>query len=57
MSQCAVGLTVRWCSSNPHNGITHERVRSWFAPTKPTRVIVGNPGYRQRLLYTFEDLR
>ena len=29
---------------------------SWFAPTEPTRVIVGNPGYRQRLIYTFENL-
>ena len=34
----------------------HERVLSWFAPTEPTRVIVGNPGYRQRLIYTFENL-
>ncbi len=41
---------------NPHHGITHERVLSWFAPIEPTRVIVGNPGYRQRLIYAFENL-
>jgi hypothetical protein len=54
-----ISLPVEWQMedpSNPHHGISHERVLSWFAPTAPTRVIVGNPGYRQRLIYTFENL-
>ena len=54
-----ISLPIEWemeDPTNPHHGITHERVLSWFAPTEPTRVIVGNPGYRQRLIYTFENL-
>ena len=41
---------------NPHHGISHDAVLSWFAPIVLTRVIAGNPGYRQRLIYTFENL-
>jgi hypothetical protein len=55
-----ISLPVDWEMDdprNPHHGISHERVLSWFAPIAPTRVIVGNPGYRQRLIYTFEHLR
>ncbi|MET0801920.1 MAG: hypothetical protein ABWZ53_12215 [Actinomycetota bacterium] len=55
-----ISLPIEWEMDdprNPHHGIPHERVLSWFAPTVPTRVIVGSPGYRQRLIYTFEDLR
>ncbi|MET0801921.1 MAG: class I SAM-dependent methyltransferase [Actinomycetota bacterium] len=55
-----ISLPIDWEMDdprNPHHGITHERVLSWFAPTEPTRVIVGNPGYRQRLIYAFENLR
>ena len=54
-----ISLPIEWEMDdprNPHHGITHERVLSWFAPIEPTRVIVGNPGYRQRLIYAFEDL-
>lgn len=54
-----ISLPIDWQMekrSNPHHGITHERALSWFAPTRPTRVILGNPGYRQRLIYVFEDL-
>ena len=55
-----ISLPIEWEMDdprNPHHGITHERVLSWFAPTEPTSVIVGNPGYRQRLIYAFENLR
>lgn len=54
-----ISLPIDWQMDdprNPHHGISHERVLSWFAPTEPTRVIIGNPGYRQRLIYTFENL-
>jgi hypothetical protein len=54
-----ISLPIDWQledPGNPHHGISHERVLSWFAPTAPTRVILGNPGYRQRLIYTFENL-
>ena len=54
-----ISLPIEWEMDdprNPHHGITHERVLSWFAPIEPTRVIVGNPGYRQRLIYAFENL-
>ena len=54
-----ISLPIEWEMDdprNPHHGITHERVLSWFAPTEPTRVIIGNPGYRQRLIYVFENL-
>ena len=54
-----ISLPIDWEMDdprNPHHGITHERVLSWFAPIEPTRVIVGNPGYRQRLIYAFENL-
>lgn len=54
-----ISLPIDWEMEDPHNphhGISHEAVLSWFAPTDPTRVIVGNPGYRQRLIYTFENL-
>jgi hypothetical protein len=55
-----ISLPIGWQMDdprNPHHGISHEHVLSWFAPIAPTRVIVGNPGYRQRLIYTFENLR
>jgi hypothetical protein len=55
-----ISLPIGWemdDPGNPHHGISHEHVLSWFAPIAPSRVIVGNPGYRQRLIYTFENLR
>jgi len=54
-----ISLPIEWEMDdprNPHHGIAHERVLSWFAPIEPTRVILGNPGYRQRLIYAFENL-
>ena len=35
---------------------SHERALSWFNPISPTRVEVGNPGPRKRLIYVFENL-
>jgi hypothetical protein len=42
--------------ANCHHGLTDEHVRAWFAPVVPTKVVVGNPGHRKRLIYVFEDL-
>lgn len=54
-----ISLPIDWHMHdprNPHHGISNQQVLSWFAPVIPTQVIVGNPGYRQRLIYTFENL-
>jgi Methyltransferase domain len=54
-----LSLPIDWVMDDPtdsHHGLTHERVLSWFAPATPTRVVVGNPGRRKRLIYVFEDL-
>lgn len=54
-----LSLPIDWVMADPancHHGLTHERALAWFAPIVPTRVLVGNPGHRKRLLYVFEDL-
>jgi hypothetical protein len=54
-----LSLPIDWVMTDPsncHHGLTHERVLAWFAPVVPTRVLVGNPGHRKRLLYVFENL-
>lgn len=54
-----VSLPIDWVMEDPshsHHGISHERALSWFSPIEPTRVVVGNPGSRKRLIYVFEDL-
>jgi Methyltransferase domain len=53
-----ISLPIDWemDNRNPHHGISHAEALSWFAPVRPTRVIIGNPGYRQRLLYACENL-
>jgi hypothetical protein len=54
-----LSLPIDWVMPDPtncHHGLTDERVRAWFAPVTPTRVVVGNPGHRTRLIYVFEDL-
>jgi hypothetical protein len=54
-----LSLPIDWVMADPancHHGLTNERVLGWFAPVRPTRVVVGNPGHRKRLLYVFEDL-
>ena len=54
-----LSLPIDWEMADPancHHGLTHERVLEWFAPVVPTRVAIGNPGHRKRLIYVFEDL-
>ena len=54
-----LSLPIDWEMDDPrncHHMITEERVLSWFAPIKPTRVIEGSTGKRRRLIYVFEDL-
>jgi Methyltransferase domain len=54
-----LSLPIDWVMADPancHHGLTNERVLAWFAPVVPTRVVLGNPGHRTRLLYVFEDL-
>jgi hypothetical protein len=54
-----ISLPIDWEMADPencHHQLSHERALSWFAPVVPTRVVVGNPGRRKRLVYVFEDL-
>jgi hypothetical protein len=54
-----LSLPIDWVMADPancHHGLTNERVLAWFAPVVPSRVVLGNPGHRKRLLYVFEDL-
>jgi hypothetical protein len=43
--------------TNIHHQLSHETALSWFAPVVPTRVEIGNPGRRKRLIYVFENLQ
>jgi len=54
-----ISLPIDWEMDDPrncHHMISTERALSWFLPWRPTRVEVGNPGSRTRLIYVFEDL-
>ena len=54
-----ISLPIDWTMKDPtncHHQISNERALSWFAPTVPTRVVVGNPDPGKRLIYVFEDL-
>ena len=54
-----ISLPIDWEMDDPrncHHMISNERALSWFRPWRPTRVEVGNPGSRTRLIYVFEDL-
>jgi hypothetical protein len=54
-----LSLPIDWEMADPtncHHRVSEERVLGWFAPVVPTRVVVGNPGHRKRLLFVFEDL-
>jgi Methyltransferase domain len=54
-----ISLPIDWDMDDPtnsHHMISNERALSWFLPWQPTRVEVGNPGPRTRLIYVFEDL-
>jgi hypothetical protein len=54
-----LSLPIDWQMPDPtniHHEISHERVLGWFAPVRPTMVVLGNAGPRKRLIYVFEDL-
>ena len=54
-----ISLPIDWQMPDPtniHHGISNDRALEWFAPVAPTRVVVGSPGARKRLIYVFEDL-
>ena len=54
-----ISVPIEWEMNDPtncHHQISHERALSWFAPIAPSRVMLGNPGRRTRLIYVFEDL-
>jgi hypothetical protein len=54
-----LSLPIDWEMADPrncHHQLSEEKVRGWFAPVEPTRVVVGNPGHRKRLLFVFENL-
>jgi hypothetical protein len=54
-----ISLPIDWVledTTNSHHGLTEERARSWFLPIEPTRVVLGNPGPKKRLIFVFEDL-
>ena len=54
-----ISLPIDWVledTRNSHHGLTEEHVRSWFLPIEPTRVVLGNPGPKKRLIFIFEDL-
>ena len=54
-----LSLPIDWEMDDPrncHHMISNEQALSWFLPWRPTRVEVGNPGSRTRLIYVFEDL-
>ncbi len=54
-----ISVPIDWEMDDPrncHHRISQERALSWFRPFSPTRVEVGNPGPRKRLIYVFENL-
>lgn len=54
-----ISLPIDWEMDDPrncHHRISQERALSWFHPVTPTRVELGNPGSRKRLVYVFENL-
>ena len=54
-----VSLPIDWTMTDPtnaHHQLSDTKVRSWFAPVEPTRIVTGNEAPGKRLLYVFEDL-
>jgi hypothetical protein len=52
-------VPIDWDTDDPrdcHHRISNERALSWFEPFRPTRVVLGNPGYRKRVIYVFQGL-
>jgi len=55
-----ISLPIDWDMKDPtnvHHQLSHETALSWFAPTVPTRVMLGNPAPHKRLVYVFEHVR
>jgi hypothetical protein len=54
-----ISLPIDWEMDDPrncHHRISQERALSWFRPFRPTRIEIGNPGSRKRLIFVFENL-
>lgn len=54
-----ISVPIDWEMDDPrncHHRISQGQALSWFRPFSPTRVAVGNPGPRKRLIYVFENL-
>ena len=54
-----ISVPIDWEMDDPrncHHRISEGRALSWFRPFSPSRVVVGNPGPRKRLIYVFENL-
>lgn len=54
-----ISAPIDWQMDDPrncHHAISNEHALSWFLPSRPTRIEVGNPGPRKRLIYVFEDV-
>jgi hypothetical protein len=54
-----ISVPIDWQMDNPddcHHQISNERALTWFKPIAPTRVVLGNPGAKKRLVYVFENL-
>lgn len=54
-----LSLPIDWVMDDPtncHHGLTMERAMEWFAPVAPSRILVGTPGPRKRIIFVFENL-
>ena len=54
-----ISVPIGWRMDDPgncHHQISVETALSWFAPTIPTQIVVGNRGSRTRLIFVFENL-
>lgn len=54
-----LSLPIEWEMVDPadcHHRVPHARALEWFHPVVPSRVELGNPGPKMRLIYVFEDL-
>jgi hypothetical protein len=52
-----ISVPIGWKMDDPrncHHRISKQMALSWFAPTVPTRIVVGNRGSRTRLIFVFE---
>jgi hypothetical protein len=54
-----ISVPIDWEMSDPtncHHRISEERALGWFAPVRPSRIVLGNGGHRRRLIFVFDDL-